>query len=516
MPTAIDKVIVANRKGMDKKYGTPGLAIIDAALQRMIAADAARGLATGVVNIDDAQQMTAVGGTAIVNAKDQAGAKRAVDAIYAKHTPDYIMLLDGPDVVPHIALSRIPGLTDDDSTIDSDLPYACSSGFSLKISNYMAVTRVVGRLPMAQGSSDAAAFAALIDRCATHVPTTADRYSSYFAISAEVWQQSTQLSLSNLFGNHADLHLAPTATHTAIDADLTRLTHFINCHGGRGDPAFYGQRAKKFPVSMDSPRTGPNVRPGAVVAAECCYGAELYDINLITSTQPICMSYLLNGAMAFMGSTTIAYGPPSSNGQADLITQYFLEKVLQGASIGRAMLEARQRFVQSQSMTGASNLKTLAQFVLYGDPSVQPVQTPKTVAHEFAAANVSAEAVAKDAESGRKSRRVQARSDGRALAEAVSYPGRRTNVSSAAIERVRTIAKDRGFAAEPEVFSVTGGPQFLEVAKDMARKPQVVVVSEKREDHHDVETGKKLPSFHVLVAYILGDGITAIEESESR
>jgi hypothetical protein len=516
MPATIDKVVVANRAGMDAKYGAPGLAVIDAALQRLIAADAARGLATSIIDIDDKKQMAAVSGAPIINAKDQAGAKRAVDAIYTKLNPDYILLLDGPDVVPHIALSKIPGLTDDDKTIDSDLPYASAGAFSLKASDYLAVTRVVGRLPMTRGSNDAAGFAALIDRSANHAPTAPDQYSSYFAISADVWQQSTQLSLSALFGDHSDLQISPTGAHPAIDAYQSRLIHFINCHGGPGDPSYYGQLAQSYPVSMDSQRTGPNVRPGAVVAAECCYGAELYDNGMIGNAQPICMSYLLNGAIAFMGSTTIAYGPTASNGQADLITQYFLERVLQGSSTGRAMLEARQRFVSSQSMSGASNLKTFAQFVLYGDPSVHAILPPKAAGDEVAGVGVSQEVVAKDFESSRKLKRAQLRSDGRALAEAASYPSRRTKVSSAAIERIRVIAKSKGFLVEPEVFSVTGGTQFLEVAKDMNRKPQVVVVSEKRDDHHDKETGIKLPSFHVLVAYILGDGITAIEESESR
>ncbi|MER8728983.1 C25 family cysteine peptidase [Mesorhizobium sp. M1227] len=516
MPRTVDKVVVANRSGMDTKYGTPGLVVIDAALQRLIVADATRGLTTSIVNIDDAKQMASVGGAAIVNGSDQAGAKRAVDAIYTKLNPDYILLLDGPDVIPHIALSRIPGLPDNDKTIDSDLPYASLGGFSQKASNYLAITRVVGRLPMTQGSSDAAAFATLIDRCANFTPTTPDHYSSYFAISAGVWQQSTQLSLSALFGNHADLKLSPAGTHPAIDTYQNRLTHFINCHGGQGDPSFYGQLAQSYPVSMDSLRTSPNVRSGAVVAAECCYGAELYNNNLLGNAQPICMSYLLNGAIAFMGSTTIAYGPAASNGQADLISQYFLERVLQGASIGRAMLEARQKFVSSQSMSGPSNLKTLVQFVLYGDPSVHAVVPPKTASDGLASVDTSAETTAKDLESSRKSKRAQLKSDGRALAEAASYSSRRTKGSATAIERVRTIAKSKGFSGEPEVFSVTGGVQFLNVTKEMKRKPQVVVVSQKRDNHHDIETGKKLPSFHVLVAYILGDGITAIEESESR
>ena len=51
--------------------------------------------------------------------------------------------------------------------------------------------------------------------------------------------------------------------------------------------------------------------------------------------------YLLDGAAGFFGSTTTAYGPPSGNGQADIIMQDFLKHVLSGASLGRAALQAR-------------------------------------------------------------------------------------------------------------------------------------------------------------------------------
>ena len=111
-----------------------------------------------------------------------------------------------------------------------------------------------------------------------------------------------------------------------------------------------------------------------MVAAECCYGAELYDPAVADGHAGICNTYLAEGAYGFFGSSTIAYGPPEGNGQADLICQYFLERVLPGASLGRAALEARQRFVRAGTRCSIrSDLKTLAQFSLLGDPSIHPV-----------------------------------------------------------------------------------------------------------------------------------------------
>jgi hypothetical protein len=92
----------------------------------------------------------------------------------------------------------------------------------------------------------------------------------------------------------------------------------------------------------------------------------------------ICSTYLENKAYGFFGSTTIAYGPPDGNGAADLICQFFVLQVLGGASLGRAALEARQQFIAAEPQLDPPDLKTLAQFILLGDPSIHPVSVPKS------------------------------------------------------------------------------------------------------------------------------------------
>jgi hypothetical protein len=72
------------------------------------------------------------------------------------------------------------------------------------------------------------------------------------------------------------------------------------------------------------------------------------------------------------GSSTVAYGPSTSNAYADVICRMFVAEVLGGASLGRAVLLARQQFVQSQSFLDPTDLKTLAQFNLLGDPAAVP------------------------------------------------------------------------------------------------------------------------------------------------
>jgi hypothetical protein len=165
---------------------------------------------------------------------------------------------------------------------------------------------------------------------------------------------------------------------------LAARVHFFNCHGGLRTPEFYGQPSEKsysYPVCFNSEMIDKKITYGTVVAAECCYGGLLYNPyrpNKISF--PISNTYLINNAMGYAGSTTAAYGPSEGQGGADYITQYFLIAVRKGASIGRAFLEAQQRFVEKADVKmDPTDLKTIMQFLLLGDPSVTPVaETAKT------------------------------------------------------------------------------------------------------------------------------------------
>jgi hypothetical protein len=87
----------------------------------------------------------------------------------------------------------------------------------------------------------------------------------------------------------------------------------------------------------------------------------------------IANTYLKQGAYGFFGSTNIAYGPANANAHADLLCQYFFRHLLDGSSLGLAALQARQDFVGAAKVLEPIAQKTLAQFVLLGDPSIHPV-----------------------------------------------------------------------------------------------------------------------------------------------
>jgi hypothetical protein len=116
-----------------------------------------------------------------------------------------------------------------------------------------------------------------------------------------------------------------------LSSESSPHLHFINCHGATADPRFFGQRnsqSENYPVAHTARHLDGLVSEGTVVAAECCF-----------------------------------------------------ERLLLGAPLGRALLEARQQFVLDTPLLHPSDLKTLAQFSLLGDPSIHPV-APKRPALE--------------------------------------------------------------------------------------------------------------------------------------
>ena len=126
---ATNKVIVTHAGALKTKYGSQGLSQIRAGLGAMVAADGERAITTRVVAIDSARDMARFSKPTGTPATTRE-AKAAIDTIYAREQPDYIMILGAPDVIPLQSLSNPlyePGGDDDDRSVPSDLPYACNA-----------------------------------------------------------------------------------------------------------------------------------------------------------------------------------------------------------------------------------------------------------------------------------------------------------------------------------------------------------------------------------------------------
>lgn len=385
------KIVATHEGTLRKKYKAAGWLKIDAALKRLITADAARGIATSVVALDTLAPAKAVAGRPKTF-------KAAIDQAFLAHNrPDYVLILGGPDVVPHQPLKNPvfdPRGEDRDKTVPSDLPYACDAPYGTAIEDFLGPSRVVGRLPDLPRATKPALLVGLIDAAARakSAPTAG---KTFFGVSCDKWKGSTTKSLVKLFGAGSKPHLSPNEGPDWTSGELGPGWHFINCHGAPKDPQFYGQKGDDYPVAHYSLKLSSKVAVGTVVAAECCYGAEVY--NPGSGDTGIAITYLQEGAMGYLGSTNIAYGPADVTDCADLVCRYFLESARARASLGRALLEARQKYIAGAVPVDPVALKTVGQFLLLGDPSLHPVASTKSTKKSTTKAKTEARSVAASA-----------------------------------------------------------------------------------------------------------------------
>jgi hypothetical protein len=451
-----DKIIVTNNAALSAKYGQ-SIGAIDTAVKQLIQADSARGIQTQLVALDDAAGMQRLGVSPVLDAKNEEQNKNAIDGVYRSLSSEYLLLLGSQDVIPHQQLKNpvydpTQPDKDPDQWISSDLPYACEAAFSALPEDFVGPTRVVGRLPDITGGSDPKYLCNLLDVAGKWKEGPPSAYRQYLGFTAAVWAKSTQLSLQYIFASSGDLQGSPPMGPNWPTNLLSRRSHFINCHGADVDFHFYGQDPNdNYPISHDAKYIAGKLSEGTLVAAECCYGAELYN-PLPLGQIGIANTYMAGKAYGYFGSTTVAYGPPDSNGSADLLCQYFLKKAITGASFGRAALEARQLFAHAAAPVGPVDLKTLAQFILLGDPCIQCVTEPKSKLLGPTGGAPSPEAL----QAQRKERRSRLLAAGTELQKNLPTAKSSASVSGSAIieDAVKAIALQHG-VKDPKVLSFT-------------------------------------------------------------
>ncbi|MFC7496386.1 MULTISPECIES: hypothetical protein [unclassified Nocardioides] len=443
-----DKLLVTHGAALRRKYGAAGAAAVRDALDRLVVADRARGLRSRVLLLDNTQSMAAIKAKKVADG-DWVATLKAVDLATTRYTPAYLALVGATDVVPQARIDN-PVAGDPDPWVPSDLPFACDlpdtwtgpTGRRLRAADLLAVTRVVGRIPDVAGASDPAMLLAALETAARYTQRTARSYQKVFSLTASAWKASTVQSVDLLPGPAPTTHLSPPEDAGWTKRELAGLTHFVNCHGGDTTPDWFGQAPGGAidTVALRPEDVDGRIAAGTVVAAECCYGAMHLDPADIDGRVPLIWAYLRSGGYAGYGSSTTSYGPASGNGQADLLCRFALEGVLAGASTGRALLDARQRYVRETGALNPVDLKTLAQFDLLGDPSLVPVTLPDGAAPK----GVAAKAVPSPTLT---QRRAVLAATGRALGSSVPRAGRPRRSDVGAEELVQEAGLRRGQVA---------------------------------------------------------------------
>lgn len=465
---AADKLLVLHRSRLRQKYGASGARRIVAALDRLIAADADRGIESVRVDLSTGRSMRRYGLGGVGDHDDVEAMVTAVQRVALLAEPDYVLLVGGPDVVPHVAVvNPLAGTADPDPDVPSDLPYACTDGFTTDANRLVAPRLAVGRLPDLPGADDPAPLIAIIDAARTWIPFAAAHYRRHLTVSTVTWKGSTEETSDRLFGA-VDVRLTPPDGPDWTDDELARPTHFLNLHGATADPRFFGEDLTgAFPVAHEATAVVGRLAPGALCTAECCYGAELFDPVLAGGVEPMPFAYLTSGAYAYVGATGTSYGPPIGNGGADLLCRYFLEEVLGGSSTGRAFLEARHRYVRDQPVLRPVDAKNLAQFVLLGDPSIHPVLRVGTV-------NGPVGPVADPGGDGPKTARIATRLLAPGRAE------RRRNLEAAAwaLAQTTVVATDDATSPTPDLVAKVAGAAGIRAGAGVGAKDLALVEPE--------------------------------------
>ena len=215
----------------------------------------------------------------------------------------------------------------------------------------------------------------MIAKAAKYQSRDVTDYGTYFGLSTHSWRKSTEPRAFSTFSatltrsrsrRRAGPRIRPIALRRSPTSSTATAAWPIRISTARK-----AIRSRNRSPATPSHRRSSRERwpPSSAAMARSCMTLSRCPLPL-----PICQRYLMQGAYGYFGSSTIAYGPAEGNGAADLITQYFLLAVLEGASLGRAALVARQRFVQQTAELDPVDLKTLGQFNLLGDPSIHPAR----------------------------------------------------------------------------------------------------------------------------------------------
>jgi len=275
--------------------------------------------------------------------------------IYSVAVPDYLMIVGDSTVIPNAEWINV--CNDGDETVPSDLAYItldAESPWNGAVYDFKNITQV-GRVPAKAENG----FATAIRYFNNTMAFAGYSYTKSFAYSALVWEQTSRAEFA-----HLNPYLVTSPNYTSDNLGRISGEYNLACfnlHGSDEGHAWYGQQGWDYPEAFKKELLPLN--GGYALLTEACYGARpLYSDSIVVNA-------IENNCIAFVGSTKIAYG--YADGDlccADVIAQNFTKGIAGGMTAGNAFLGALSAL--SSAWMGEQDIKTMAEFALYGDPSV--------------------------------------------------------------------------------------------------------------------------------------------------
>jgi hypothetical protein len=280
--------------------------------------------------------------------------------------PKYIFLLGNEKVVDVVAWENL--CKDSDEDVESDLPYASlnmASPWDGGEYDFGPAIRV-GRLPTYDGE----AFAAF----ASYFLNVMQRVDSIgrlvpYGLSAMVWEDESNHEYGSIAGENKCVDTVPDIKPDEAESRIGETANllFFNLHGSDETEFWYGQAGNSYPVAF-SPQNLTGRSSPYFIGVEACYGARY--TGGLDADNSILVSAMQNNCLAFLGSSRIAYGKPCPQGScADILVGEFLRQLAAGETAGDAYMAGVELLAEQDELDDAE-VKTLAEFALYGDPSV--------------------------------------------------------------------------------------------------------------------------------------------------
>ncbi len=339
----------------------------------------------------------------------------------------YLFIVGGEDIVPMPVMRHyMAGHANlDDKDIDTDIPYAYMLGgktFQLlesgKIFEYEQYFHV-GRLPFALDASldDLTGYLRRVAECGGEL-----KINRYYGQTNMPWGEESQVVCTPL--RNAELETAAKeyenyySTFNDQKYDITQGElfyslpvcqsildevfdksadfYYFNLHGSNKPTAtgFYAD----YVGEAIMPRHIATIDTNNVFVTEACYGGRFQEYR---RNESMLLSAMGGKTLLFLGSSRIAFcNNRYSIDNSDRLANIFIEELLSGATAGEALFTARKSFFEyDNGHLYDQQLATIAEFNIFGDPTLKTLSGNATYRASSSRSIVSKSAVQRVCES---------------------------------------------------------------------------------------------------------------------
>lgn len=311
---------------------------------------------------------------------------------------EYLFIIGGADIIPVPRIRHYFSENSSDKTIDTDLLYAYPYGQdSLRALEDMEAFGYdqmfhIGRLPLGKDAviEDLAGYLERVigNRGIIEIGRAYGQTDpNWKKVSANVASDLIENGfIRNLDGNLPEdyyynrLILSPMVTEKTVSRilDTGADLYYFNLHGGEGAETrgYFGASTPQHGSNMYQailPEQLTMAGKPNIVVSEACYGGKFIGLD---KRRSMVLAALFSNALAFVGSSRIAYGAvDSSDGEnglfsADIIAKTFIRHAMQGYNAGQALAMARSTLLQHAGWGDIYAALTITEFNLYGDPAL--------------------------------------------------------------------------------------------------------------------------------------------------